>query len=114
MKKEYRLVVVKIVHTLIWIFFNLVIGWLFFAVITNRINKWLWMGVAAFVLEGIVLLIFRNMCPLTIIARRYSDSAKYNFDIYLPNWLARYNKIIYSCLLAIVFIMLAYRLINKG
>jgi hypothetical protein len=37
------------------------------------------------VTEGIVLLIFKMRCPLTVIAMRYSDSNKDNFDIFLPN-----------------------------
>ena len=41
-------------------------------------------------------------CPLTIVARRYSDSQLPNFDIYLPIWLARYNKHIYGVLLALI------------
>ena len=59
--------------------------------------------------KTIVLLMFKMMCPLTVMARRYSDSAKDNFDIYLPNWLARYNKLIYSIIVGIVLIILFSR-----
>jgi hypothetical protein len=31
-----------------------------------------------------------------------------NFDIYLPNWLARHNKTIYSILIGILFIIFIY------
>lgn len=44
------------------------------------------------IMEGITLLIFKFFCPLTILAQKYSNSTKDNFDIYLPNWLARHNK----------------------
>ncbi|MES1223635.1 MAG: hypothetical protein ABUT20_49525, partial [Bacteroidota bacterium] len=79
-KLPFRLVLIKIVHTIVWVFFNVVIFYLFFAVVTNKIDKWVWIGLGLFVLEGIVLLVFKNFCPLTIIARRYSDSSKNNFD----------------------------------
>jgi len=82
-----------------------------YAVIINNIDKYVWMGIALFSLEVIVLLFFKNNCPLTIIARKYSDSTKDNFDIYLPNWLARNNKMIYSALLLIFICGLIYRLI---
>ena len=101
---------IKTIHTIIWLFFNVVIFYLLYAVVAGNIDKWVWIGMSLFVLEAIVLLIFKMKCPLTVIARRYSDSLKDNFDIYLPNWLARYNKIIYSAILAIVVIMLIYRL----
>jgi hypothetical protein len=108
-----KLVLIKIVHTLVWIFFNLVMIYLFYAVISNNIGFWVWAGLALFGVEGIVLLVCNKMCPLTILARRYSDSSRANFDIYLPHWLAKYNKLIYSFLLAIVVIILVYRLTAK-
>lgn len=109
MHRRAGLVIVKIVHTIIWLFFNVVIFYLLFAVIFNKIDKWIWIGIGCFAIESIVLLVFKNSCPLTIVARRYSDSAKDNFDIYLPEWLAKYNKTIYSSILGLVFLILIYR-----
>ena len=87
MKTPSKLAIVKTIHTIVWLFFNVVIFYLFYAVVTNKIDQWVWLGLGCFALEGIVLLIFKNFCPLTLIARKYSDSTKDNFDIYLPNWL---------------------------
>ncbi len=108
-----KLFLIKIVHTLVWVFFNVVIFYLLYAVVANKIDKWVWIGLGCFFLEGIVLLIFKNFCPLTVVARRYSDSPKANFDIYLPNWLAKYNKLIYTSLLGIIILMLIYRLLTN-
>lgn len=113
MKAQTQLVVIKIVHTIIWLFFNAVLFYLFYAVIVNKIDKWVWIGLGLFLMEGIVLLLFKNFCPLTIIARRYSGSLKANFDIYLPNWLAKYNKIIYTSLLGVIILILGYRLLSN-
>jgi len=99
---------------LVWLFFNAVLIYLFFAIVRNKIDKWIWIGLGSFVLERILLLIFKNTCPLTIIARRYSNSSKDNFDIYLPNWLAKYNKIIYSALLLVIILLLIYRLATNN
>ena len=73
-----------------------------YAVISNKLDIWLWIGYGLFILEGIVLLVFKFFCPLTIIARKYSNSTKENFDIYLPNWLAKYNKLIYTSILGVI------------
>ena len=105
-----KLILIKIIHTMIWIFFNGVIFYLLFAAITGSLNKWVWIGLSLFIIEGVVLLAFKMKCPLTVIARKYSESTKDNFDIYLPNWLARYNKIIYTSILAIIIAILIYRL----
>jgi len=88
-----------------------VLFYLFYAVIVNKIDKLIWIGLGLFILEGIVLLIFKMKCPLTVVARRYSDSTKENFDIYLPNWLAKYTKLIYTSILLIVVAILIYRLV---
>ncbi|GFZ76189.1 hypothetical protein GCM10011531_01270 [Aquaticitalea lipolytica] len=106
MKKSNKLILIKSVHTLVWLFFNVVIFYLLFAAITYKIDKLIWISIGLIVLEGIVLLIFKMFCPLTIIARKYSDSTKENFDIFLPNWLAKYNKLIYTSIFVIALIIL--------
>ena len=103
---------IKLIHTLIWIFFNVVIAYLYYAVITGSIDKWVWIGIGLILLEGMILLIFKNSCPVTIIARKYTSSTRANFDIYLPEWLARNNKLIYSILFLIVLIILFWKLLN--
>lgn len=110
MANNKYLTVIKIIHTLIWIFFNIVIGYLFYAVIAGKIDKWVWIGLGLIAIECLVLVIFKNICPVTVLARRYSSSKKDNFDIYLPNWLAKNNKLIYTVIVAFVLILLAYRL----
>lgn len=105
-----KLTIIKIGHTIIWIFFNVVIFYLLYAVIVNKIDKLVWIGVSIILMEGMVLLAFRNMCPLTLIARKYSDSSKANFDIYLPNWLAKNNKLIYTSIFIFIIIALIYRI----
>lgn len=110
MNSETKLLLIKILHTFIWIFFNVVIFYMLYAVIVNKLDKWLWIGYGLFLLEGITLLIFKFFCPLTLMARKYSDSAKDNFDIFLPNWLAKNNKLIYTFILVFIMILTIYRL----
>lgn len=110
MASDAKLIIVKIIHSVIWLFFNVVIFYLLYAVIVNKIDKWIWIGLSFILLEGIVLILFKMTCPLTLIASKYSDSSKDNFDIFLPNWLAKHNKFIYSLIVVIVIIILVYRL----
>ena len=39
-------------------------------------------------------------CPLTALTRRYTDNHADNFDIFIPKWLARHNKLIFGSLFA--------------
>ena len=92
---------IKLVHTLIWAFFVGVIFYVLFSGITGNINTFTWVAMALVIGEGLVLLIFKMFCPLTLLARKYSDSTKDNFDIFLPNWLARNNKLIFTTIFLI-------------
>jgi len=82
-----KLTTIKMIHTIILIFFNVVLFYMFYAVIINKIDIYVWIGIGLILLEGIVLLSFKRMCPLTIMARKYSGSTKDNFDIYLLHFL---------------------------
>jgi hypothetical protein len=106
---ETKLVAIKIIHTVVWLFFNVVIFYMLYAVLVNKIDKWLWIGYGLVILEGITLLIFKMFCPLTVLARKYSDATKDNFDIYLPNWLAKYTKIIYTSIFVLIILITLYR-----
>ena len=114
MTDQFRLTLLKSLHTLIWVFYNIVIFYLLYAVIVNKIDRWVWICLGLIVLEGLILLVFKSFCPITVVARKYSDSEKDNFDIYLPNWLAKYNKRIYTSIVMIAVIILIYRLVMRG
>ena len=107
-----KLILIKIIHTLIWVFFNFVIFYMLYAAISDKLDKWLWIGYGLIILEGITLMVFKFFCPLTILARKYSNSTKDNFDIYLPNWLARHNKLIYTGIMVIILLITIYRLLD--
>lgn len=111
MKNDTKLRLIKLLHTLIWVFFNIVIFYIVYAVFTNRIDPWLWICYGLIILEGITLALCRLYCPLTLWARKYSDSDRHNFDIYLPEWLARYNKVIYTSIVGIATLVLICKML---
>ena len=112
MKSETKLTLIKAIHTLIWVFFHLVIFYMLYAAIANKLDIWLWIGYGFVSLEGIILLTFRFVFPLTLIARKYSNSTKDNFAIYLPNWLSKYRFLIYTSIVIIITIITMYQLLN--
>jgi hypothetical protein len=86
---------VKIVHTL---------AWAVFAGSIVALPMVAWRGqftvaailIALVTVEVLVLLANRFRCPLTDVAARYTSDRRDNFDIYLPLWVARYNKHIFG------------------
>ncbi len=112
MENETKLTLIKVIHTAIWIFFNLVIFYMLYAAIANKLDIWLWIGYGFVFLEGLTLLTFRFVCPLTLIARQYSNSIQDNFAIYLPNWLSKYTFLIYTTICVLVLIITIYQILN--
>lgn len=109
-----KLGLTKVFHTAIWAFFVTVIGYVLYCGLANAISLYTGIAAGLVVLEGLVLLIYGGRCPLTLIARNFSDSEKDNFDIFLPNWLARYNKLIFTSLYVAGLLLLGYRLLQRG
>lgn len=88
---------IKLVHTIVWAFFVAVILAIPVAAWQRRFA--LFTGLTAIVLiEVAVLAVNRLRCPLTDVAARYTEDRRANFDIYLPLFIARYNKEIFGSL----------------
>jgi len=88
---------VKVVHTIVWAFFaGCIIAIPVYAAAGDLRTATVLIGIVA--IEVGIILINRWRCPLTNVAARYTDDRRDNFDIYLPIWLARHNKMIFGLL----------------
>ena len=114
MNTALNLFSVKLIHTVIWAFFVVVILYVLYCGLADDINRYTWIAAGLVILEGLVLLVFGGRCPLTLIARRYSNSARDNFDIFLPSWLARYNQLIFTTVYIVGLLLAGYRLLQRG
>ncbi|HAF29491.1 MAG TPA: hypothetical protein DCG75_10630 [Bacteroidales bacterium] len=104
-----KLVQIKVLHTLIWGFFVFMIFYTVYTGLFNKVNLLTWIAIGFVFLESLTLIIFKWYCPLTIVARKYSDSDRENFDIYLPNWIAKHNKTIFSIIFLFGLVLVLYR-----
>lgn len=95
------LVFIKTLHTAIWVGFNVCFALAFACAYQGRFDAWFWVPFGLIVAECVVIVANRWTCPLTPWAARYTDDRADNFDIYLPLWVARYNKQIYSVVLVV-------------
>ena len=91
------LIAIKLAHTVVWAFFAACIVALPVASWHGRHRVALWLGLLV-AIEVVVLALNQWRCPLTSVAGRYTPQREDNFDIYLPLWLARYNKVIFGTL----------------
>ena len=93
------LFLIRSLHTLVWAVFA---GSIVAIPVTTWMGNFraaLWLSLLVWV-EVAILVANRMRCPLTGVAARYTEKRADNFDIFLPEWLARNNKTIFGALFA--------------
>jgi hypothetical protein len=100
--------VVRLLHTLVWAVFAGCIATIPVLAVQSQFRAG---AVLAAIVLGEVVVLWLNgwRCPLTDVAARYTQDRRANFDIYLPEWLARYNKQIFGPLYGVGLVVLAIR-----
>ena len=99
---------IKILHTAAWAFF---VGCILALPAAANLHCFRCASILAAVVlaECVVLAVNRCRCPLTGLAARYTEDRSPNFDIYLPRWLAQYNKQLFGSLFVAGLLYAAWR-----
>jgi hypothetical protein len=94
------LIAIKLLHTVVW---ALLAGCIFALPVLALRRRFAWALIlsAIILIECGVLALNGGRCPLTDVAAHFTEDRAANFDIYLPLWLARYNKIIFGTIFLI-------------
>ena len=104
---------VKTVHTAAWAFFAACILVLPAAAWSGRFGLALVL-IGLVLAEVLVLLVNDARCPLTDVAARYTEDRQDNFDIYLPLWMARYNKRVFGALFVVGLLITWASWVQRG
>jgi hypothetical protein len=88
---------IRLAHTIVWAFFAGCILAIPLASWRGAHEVAAWLAAIVFA-EVAVLALNGWRCPLTAVAARYTAERAANFDIYLPLWLARNNKVVFGSL----------------
>ena len=99
---------IKLLHTVVWAGFA---GCIVAIPVLTFLGRFRLAALLALIVLGevVVLALNRWRCPLTPIAARYTNDRRANFDIYLPEWLARHNKEIFGPLYLASVVLLAVK-----
>ena len=99
-RRVNALVAIKLLHTAVW---AVLAGCILALPITALLHRFDWAIILTVIIvaECGVLAINKGRCPLTGVAARFTLDRAENFDIFLPNWVARYNKAIFGTLFVI-------------
>ncbi len=91
------LTAIKVLHTVVWALLAGAIVVLPFLAVKGDF-RWAAILSVVILIEIAVLLANGWRCPMTDLAARYTADRSPNFDIYMPNWLARHNKTIFGAI----------------
>ena len=91
----------KLLHTVIWVIMTAANFLAFYFAFIGRFDMWFWLPALLISAEIIIILLNNWHCPLTGIAAQYTQDRRANFDIYLPEWLAKYNVKIFTVLIVL-------------
>ena len=108
MRDDEILKLIKLAHTAIWTVMAAAIVVIPVAAICGRFRLASWLT-ALVVAECVVLGLNRGRCPLTDLAAKFTADREANFDIYLPRWIARSNKLIFGSLFVAGELVLLWR-----
>jgi polyferredoxin len=109
LKAGTKLQLVKSAHTAIWAFFAILVLFILHAGVTDRVTPAVYVSAGLLLAESLVLMLCGWRCPLTILAYLYTDDRSSAFDIFLPEWLARNNKLIFGSLFGLGLLLVALR-----
>lgn len=95
--RDSVLTAIKLLHTVIWAFLA---GCILALPVLAVFRRFRWAAIITVIvlLECGLLAVNGGRCPLTDVAARYTLDRGSNFDIYLPNWLAAHNKVVFGVL----------------
>lgn len=99
---------IKFIHTIIWAIMATANFSAFYFALIGRFDLWFWVPASLIIGESIVILFNRWHCPITDIAGKYTTDRRPNFDIYLPEWLAKYNVRLFTVLILIEIAIVWY------
>lgn len=99
---------IKTIHTIIWVIMTMSIFYIGYSVFRMNFDTVFFVSMFLVVTEILVIVVNSWMCPLTNVARRYTDENSPNFDIFLPRTIAKYNKEIFSIILLLIAFMYIY------
>lgn len=99
---------IKLLHTVVWLIMAGASLYVLYASLRGYDGLWLWLCIILLCIESLILALNGWVCPLTPLAGKYTHDRSSNFDIYLPLFVARHNKLIFGGIFIIGLVIVLY------
>ena len=104
-----KVFIIKLTHSLIFWFQVACIAYLLYAGIARDFNIYIFIPIAAILINGILLYFNNGRCPFTNLAERYGAKQGSLTDLFLPDIVARNIFRVFTPLFVIELILIAVR-----
>jgi len=98
MNQNMALFLIKLIHTIIFIFMSACVFFILYCGIHGIKNWVLAVSIALILMEGFALLLNKFECPLTTLAKKYGYVHERYTDIFLPKWFTPFVVLIFTVL----------------
>ena len=107
-RRSAVLIAIKVVHTVVWAFF---VGCIFAIPVMGWLGRFRTAWILSVVVSGecLALAANRGRCPLTHLAAQFTSDRHLGFDIYLPGWVARWNKELFGSIFVAGMLFVLWR-----
>lgn len=103
---------VKFIHAIIFLLLLTATGIVVFSAVTGHINAATWLSFGSVVVEGIILMMNKWICPLTTFAEKLGAESGTVADLFFPRWLADRIFSINGTIFVVASVILVYRMVQ--
>ena len=104
-----KLILVRALHTAIYVVVAAACVVLLYAGITGARGAWLWLAMALVGVECVVFIASGMKCPLTAVAIRYGARKEAGFDTFFPERLTRHTLAVFGPMILLAFLLIGVR-----
>ena len=98
----------RILHVLFGLYLFFILGYVYACGIADRRDWLLFVSVGSLLLEGVVLLVWRGRCPITLLQERHGDDRGF-FGLFLPRALWPYVIPFFAAVAGVGLLLVAWR-----
>jgi len=82
------ILLIRIFHGIITLFFLICIAYVYYSGIIDRLNFWSYLAMVALIVEGLIVSMNNGICPLGRLHNKYGDDKTF-FELFLPRPIAK-------------------------
>lgn len=112
MTKGQKIIIIKLVHTIIYIVMVAAIFYILYAGFTKTYDLLLYISLALLVIETVVYFGNGKVCPFTDLAQKYGDKKGYVGDLFMPKSIADKTFYIFGSLFLLGILLLLVNLMG--